>query len=261
MANDLDPCPSWKSFNAPPDKILGLRLPEPGEHRARKVISRSKERGTGKYPSWKVGRMIHWESPHELNVFRQLDANPEVTEFGEQPLVVDYWMDGIQHKHYPDVKVTLRQVKELWEIKTRADATDPIVINRTNLMTKGLPHFGYQYRMVIADEISKSVQLKNALTLLRFGRADIPLLERERLRALLTKVQGTTWGAILAGAFGPRGRKLASRLILEGDLRFDFNNLLCEDTYLELVTSSPYENDLYTMSVAPADIVPVGTEV
>lgn len=57
------------------DQILSIEYPQDGKLRARKVISRSKARPTGKYPSWKMDRMVHWESPHELNAYRLLDAD------------------------------------------------------------------------------------------------------------------------------------------------------------------------------------------
>src|SRR5579859_7695488 len=46
--------------------ILAVQPPPDGKIRARKVVSRSRARGTGKFPSWKMGRMIQWESTYEL---------------------------------------------------------------------------------------------------------------------------------------------------------------------------------------------------
>jgi len=51
-------------FEIPADfsGIRSILLPKPGQMRSRNVVSRSNARSTGKYPSWKMGRMIHWEA-------------------------------------------------------------------------------------------------------------------------------------------------------------------------------------------------------
>src|ERR1700677_1489546 len=54
--------------------IVRVVFPEPGQPRSRGVVSRSNARPTGKYPCWKMGRMLHWESENEFNAFRILDC-------------------------------------------------------------------------------------------------------------------------------------------------------------------------------------------
>lgn len=121
------------------DRVLQIRHPEDGSSRMRKVISRSKTRPTGKFPSRKNGRMNHWESPHELNAFRTLETDSTVLRFDEQPLEIVYLMNGVVRTHIPDVRVVRRcQTKELWEIKTAEDARDPEVERRTSIMVVGL---------------------------------------------------------------------------------------------------------------------------
>ena len=43
------------------DAVLELIYPGTGKLRSRKVVSRSRARATGKFPSWKMGRMIQWD--------------------------------------------------------------------------------------------------------------------------------------------------------------------------------------------------------
>src|SRR5215813_8651303 len=45
---------------------------------SRNVVTRSRVRPTGKYPSWKMERMLEWESRNELHAFRLLDCDPSV---------------------------------------------------------------------------------------------------------------------------------------------------------------------------------------
>jgi hypothetical protein len=150
--------------------ILELIYPETGKLRSRKVVSRSRARATGKFPSWKMGRMIQWESVNELNAYRRLDATPDANAFYEQPLMIRFVLDGEAHIHYPDVLVDWGHRKELWEIKRNSDASTPVFANRTRLLAAALPQHGFGYRMVVADELSREPQLSNSITLLSATR-------------------------------------------------------------------------------------------
>ena len=61
--------------------IRSIVFPEAGKLRSREVVSRSSARPKGKYPSWKIRRMVQWESENELNAFRLLDCDPDVTRY------------------------------------------------------------------------------------------------------------------------------------------------------------------------------------
>ena len=110
--------------------IISIELPKEGKLRSRSVVSRSRARPTGKYPSVKMGRMIQWESANELNACRLLDVNPNVISYFEQPLVIRYTQDDIPHLHYPDILVQWLDHQELWEIKTARDALKPEFIRK-----------------------------------------------------------------------------------------------------------------------------------
>jgi hypothetical protein len=65
--------------------VLRIAFSSAERVRSRRVVTRSRFRPTGKYPSWKMERMLQWESINELNAFRLLDCDPGVTVFSEQP--------------------------------------------------------------------------------------------------------------------------------------------------------------------------------
>lgn len=220
------------------DVIKAVLPPREGDLRTRKVISRSKTRPTEMYPSWKMGRMMHSESPHELNAFRLLDANPEVGRFEEQPVIIVFVLDGIERIHYPDVRVMFADSKELWEVKTRADAEDPEVARRTELMIRRMPDFGYSYRMVIGEELQSTPRLANAKFVLRTGRREIPFAEREHLRRLLACRKELSWSEVRSGVLGKNGRAYACRLMLEGALRFDMDKAITGETIISVVRPS-----------------------
>lgn len=109
-------------------EVRAIVFPEPGQVRSRKVVSRSNARSAGKYPSWKMKRMLHWESSNELNAFRLLDCDPDVTTFNEQPCQVVYVVGGVERIHYPDILVATTGGKELWKL-----SSDPRLWNLRSL--------------------------------------------------------------------------------------------------------------------------------
>ena len=135
--------------------------------RVRTVVTRSRARSTGKYPSWKMGRMVQWESPAELNACRLLDADPAVTAFYEQPLEITYFLDGEVHRHYPDILVLAPNRSELWKIKPESEAARPETVRRTELMRRALPAYGYTYRIVLAEDLAREEAVASQLGVFR----------------------------------------------------------------------------------------------
>ena len=203
------------------DRVLEIIFPEAGKVRSRTVVSRSRHRSTGKFPSWKMGRMMQCESLPERNAFRLLDACPAVTAYYEQPLIVRYVMDGILHTHYPDLLVEIGCRRELWEIKPFRAAIEPETAARTRLLESTLPAHGFTYHMVTAEELAREPRLSTAIELLKHGRRPVSETEREHTRQLFLAASHITWAAANGGDLGPRGRAVLSRLALEGVLVFD----------------------------------------
>lgn len=223
------------------DAVIEIIRPEAGKYRSRTVVSRSRSRGTGRYPSWKMGRMIQWESPNELNAFRLLDADPAVRAFHEQPLVVRFVLDQKNHLHYPDLLVEWRSGRrELWEIKPACEARRPEICARTQLLESRLPRHGFEYRMVIGEDLKREPRLSTALTILKYGRPPIEDEDRERIRQLLLVVPTVRWASTLDADLGPRSRSILSRLVLEGDLTFDRDQNLTAMTEFTSTTSAEF---------------------
>ena len=58
-----------------PDAVLSVEIAPPGL-RAREVKSRSKTRASGAHPSFRMKRMIHWESEGERNESPRVPRRP-----------------------------------------------------------------------------------------------------------------------------------------------------------------------------------------
>ena len=210
--------------------ISNIVFPEPGQLRSRKVVSRSCSRPTGKYPSWKMRRMLHWESENELKAFRLLDCDPDVTRFNEQPCEIRYVLDGQLRCHYPDVLVEKNGRKELWEVKNEARAEEPEVVARTTLLMQGLPLWGYTYRVISAKDLAMQPRQGNACVLLGFGRRAATNCEQEFIRQALKQDGSLLWSDACCGKYGPRGREILCSLVLRGVLTIDLDSPISPGT-------------------------------
>jgi hypothetical protein len=208
----------------PEPRIISVTFGEPRLTPVREVVSRSRSCPTGKYPSWKMRRMMQWESPAELKAFRLLDCDSSVTAFVEQPCDVVYFNGLEQKRHVPDIYVESCERKELWEIKI--DPPQPDIITRTNIFSNGLKPHGFTYRLVLASELRKQPRLQNANILLSHGRGSIEGINRERVRLMLQRAGSLSWGRACAGEYGPNGRQILCRLTLEGVLMTDMDRPL-----------------------------------
>jgi hypothetical protein len=168
--------------------------------------------------------MIQWESENELNAFRLLDCDPDVTRFNEQPCEVMYVLDGQSRSHYPDIFVEKNGRKELWEVKPESQAQESGVVARTALLTQGLPLWGYTYHVVLAEDLAIQPRQRNASFLLGLGRRAPTDCERELIRRALNRSGSLLWSDACRGEYGPRGREILCSLVLRGVLTIDLNS-------------------------------------
>lgn len=218
------------------DGILGIEFAAPGE-RARKVISRSNTRATGRFPSLRMNRMVVWDSPHEQNAYRLLDCIAAV-EFFEQPCTIHYRLDGVEHPHYPDTLVKMPTVSALWEIKTASEAREPFFVARTRLLAAELPAWGYEYALVLAEDLAREPRLKNARLLLKHGRTPLSFEEMEYARRLFSVVNSLRWQDVVNGRHAPFNISQACRLVLDNVLYLNLDEPLGPDTLLSKVTAA-----------------------
>jgi len=205
--------------------ITNILFPPVGVLRWRDVVSRSQSRPSGKFPSLKMGRMLQWESRNELNVFRLLDCDSQIGTFTEQPCKIEYTICGVSTYHVPDILVDIDGRKELWEVKPNSEATQPEIAARTAFMSRHLPIWGYVYRVVLADDLLSQPRLGNANRLLQFGRDHVTECEHEFVRRTLKQSGRLMWSSACDGDYGARGRQILCRMVIDGVLSIDLNQI------------------------------------
>ncbi|SDR27838.1 hypothetical protein SAMN05443245_4190 [Paraburkholderia fungorum] len=212
------------------DRIVAIVPPAGDKLRAKTIVSRSNATQTGKYPSWKMGRMIQWANNSELNAFRLLDAEPRVLSFREYPLAIKLIYNGQARMHYPGLEVDLMSGRELWRVCTADQAVSTDETALTSLLASQLQSFGYTYRIITSESVALEPRLSIVRSLLRYGRKSITSLEREQMRRLLEEIGYVHWGTPDTGALGPRSRAIISRLTLEGVLGVPYHSPLESET-------------------------------
>lgn len=215
-------------------EITSVIFATPEQVRARKVVTRSRARSTGKFPSLKMHRMLQWESEHEKNAMYLLEANPAVTELREQPCVIHYSDGSGPRLHYPDIYVVIDGVKEIWEVKTEAEALRCETKFRTALMTRLLPEHGYRYKQILDVDLKKQPFLNNAKTIVHGGVRPVSLREWEGLRRILEREGHLRWSDACSGAYGAWGRHMLCRLALDGQLEFNRASILSAATQFSI---------------------------
>jgi hypothetical protein len=168
--------------------------------------------------------MLHWESSNELNAFRLLDCDPDVTSFSEQPCKVVYVMDGVERIHCPDILVETTGGKELWEVKPRSKALEPEFLARTAVFSCALPKWGYEYRTVLGEDLAIQPRLNNASLLLILGTRAVNDCDREDVRRAMGDRGRLVWSEACRGDYGANGRENLCGLVLRGVLTIDMNS-------------------------------------
>lgn len=201
--------------------IQSIEFAKPGEFRFRNVVSRSNARVTGKYPSWKMDRMTHWESRNERNAFSLLECDPDVKGFHEQPCKIVYVINGKKQTHYPDILVVFAKEREIWEVKPHFEALQTKVRVRTSFLAQALLPWGYRYRIALGEDLAQQPRLDNANVLLKFGKKPVTDNDYEIIRRALYKRGALSWSEACGGDYGAKGRDNLCSLAVRGTLRID----------------------------------------
>lgn len=210
-----------------PDQLgIRIELPEAGQIRARNLIRRSRHVATGIYPSWKMGRLMQWESRVESKVFRLLDICPAITRYAEQPFTIHYFRDGKWHIHIPDVAVeTCFGQRWILEVKSTKDRKLQEALEREKFLTPLLRLMGCNYAVVLQEAIEAGTSVANANLLLKHGRGCPTASSHQQFMEFLGSGMSLSRAALLGKTInGEHAIRTASQLVLRGLLSPDWRN-------------------------------------
>lgn len=215
----------------PIDGEIIIKLAEPGK-RMRKVVRRSNYRMTGKFPSFKCGRMMHWESKYELAAFHILETCSLVKSYAEQPALLRYNdKDRVARLHYPDILVELKNGSSIFiEVKPATASVDLDLAERTDVLERLLKPQGYHYLMILPEQLESMSYLENAKHLLYFSKAHMPESIWELVRRIYTKHTSVQLSTLVLLLEHESARSWIYKMILSGVLACDLSLPLSAQT-------------------------------
>ena len=211
-------------------KIIQIRLPKAGETRIKRVISRSNTKPTGKYPSLKMGHMLHWENIDQLHAFRLLDVTPTISSFHESPMEIQYEIDGEIFFEYPDLLIQSGNLQEIWKIKNPLETKNVIPAIKEKTFREELLERGFVWRFVDSKRLILEPRKQNIITLLRNGARSVNFIEKERVRNYFERYKTLTWGEVQKGFINSIGPQHICRLVIEGYVNFNINQTWTNET-------------------------------
>jgi hypothetical protein len=139
---------------------------------ARKVIRRGTRRTVGKFPTLKPKkRCVHWESMLERDFYYLLEIDHDVISYREQPLKIEYFLDGKKHRYTPDLLVERAMRKQIVEVKPKKKVQKYDSLFR--IASRICQENGYEFLVVTDEEIRAQPKLDNIKLLWRYSRTHI----------------------------------------------------------------------------------------
>lgn len=136
--------------------------------------SRSVRRGRqGRLHSLKMHRTLRSRSDLELDHLIQCELDGDITAFIEEPVTVEYILDGRRARYRPDALV-IGRAQEIIEVKYEADASEPENENRWPQIARAVNAFGYDFRVLTERHLRASTRFATVTTIFENRHATMP---------------------------------------------------------------------------------------
>lgn len=125
----------------------------------------------GYVPSLKEGRMVACESTLERDFAILVEADTSVLAYSEQPITIEYVLDGKAHSYTPDFAV-LRNGRIIFvEVKPEAKALRPEYVRKFAAVRIAFAKIGHRFVVLTEKDIRRQPRLRNAEFLHHWGRS------------------------------------------------------------------------------------------
>src|SRR5258708_15145418 len=142
--------------------------------RSRRVITGGHAQRVGRFPSQKVGRMIHWESTLERDLILQLEFDRDVLGYREQPDPIRLIIGGKSHTYTPDFEVWRRNGRVIIEVKAEAWLLDTELQDRLAAAHAHFAGEGIRFEVLTERLIRAQPRLENLeLLVLRHSKTRV----------------------------------------------------------------------------------------
>jgi hypothetical protein len=145
----------------------------------RVITNRGSRKVTGWFPSWKLGRMIKYESRLERDYLFLLDYDPAVVGVRGQWPRVRYLLDDKYRTYWPDFTVERTGKRQIVEVKPAEKARKLENVRRFRAIRQVCLNRGYEFVLVTDEAIRAQPRLRNVKLLWRYSR--VPVWPRHQL--------------------------------------------------------------------------------
>ncbi|HEV2881376.1 MAG TPA: TnsA endonuclease N-terminal domain-containing protein [Pyrinomonadaceae bacterium] len=139
----------------------------------RKISNKGSKKVIGKFASLKMKRAIWWESPLERDYIYLLEFDPDVMSYEEQPLHIEYYIDGKKHRYTPDFFVRRADKRIVVEVKPEEEAFKEKYQHLFRTASYICARNGYEFVVVTNTMIRVQPQLDNIKLLTKYQRVPI----------------------------------------------------------------------------------------
>lgn len=127
----------------------------------------------GKFPSLKNDTSVWWESQIERDFIYLLEFDNEVLSYQEQPLRIQYVLNGRIHYYTPDFLVRRGHRKQIIEVKPEAKASSEFWRELFSAVASVFHQDGYEFLVATDNIIRIQPRLNNIKLLWRYARTTI----------------------------------------------------------------------------------------
>lgn len=131
--------------------------------RMRTVITRRGKNFRVKFPSRKLGRMVHCESLVEKDAVLHIEYDPDICFYQEQPAEILYYQeDGAVKKYYPDFLIRRQDGSQLFiEVKKEKELAKPDLIKKLAAIAVSMERQGHEFKIWTERLINKEPRSSN----------------------------------------------------------------------------------------------------
>lgn len=152
----------------------------------------------GKFPSLKMGRMVHWESLLERDAIMLFEFSPGIASFREQPFSTHYFFEGRMRRYTPDFELTLQCGRvQLIEVKPWSKLQNLDTQRRFDAIQTHFNSSGLAFALLDDKRIRRQPLLKNLFTLYSYRTPPPSNEEVRHFEEVLSQVKPLTFGNVV----------------------------------------------------------------
>jgi hypothetical protein len=128
---------------------------------------------TGKFPSLKMNRMIHFESGVEKDFIYLLEFDERTTSYEEQPLRIEYRIGNKVHTYTPDFQATVGTETWIYECKPEKYVTKSVNQLKFGIAQKWCEEQNWGFQIITPEMMRAGCRLRNIKYLTGFSRFSV----------------------------------------------------------------------------------------